>query len=197
MAEKLTIVKGDTLHQPVRWGAPPFIYVPITAVVSLAPLRFTVPAHGMPDLWKTEALSLNGMTEINSSEKGKPTDYHFGTVIDQDTIEFNEVNATNFSAYVDGGHLRFNTPVDMTDHTAVFTIYDKVGGAVLLTLTSENGGVEIDNAGKVIYINMTDEETEALTFSKGVCSLVMIPPSGAATKVFTASVVVTHEVPVP
>lgn len=194
MADKLTIVRGDTLRQPVRWGAPPFIYVPITAVVGLAPLCFTAPAHGMPDQWRVEALSLNGMVEINSSEKEKPSDYHLGTVVDSDTVEFNEVNATNFSQYVNGGHLRFKTPVDLTGYTGVFTIYDKVGGAVLLTLTSENGGVEIDNAGKAIYINMTDEETDALTFSKGVCSLVMVSSTGVATKVFTAPVVVTYEV---
>lgn len=170
--EKLRIVQGSTLIQPVRWYVDPFVYKPISEVTSRAPLRFKVVGHGMPNGWKHEILSVQGMKEINSSETKAKTDYHIATVVDVDTIELNDVNASDWGAYVNNtGVVRYKTPADLANKNITLYIWDKVDGTLLLTLSSTNNDIDIDEAGHVITINMSDDATAALTWKKGVFAL--------------------------
>lgn len=171
--EVLKIIQGSTLAQPVRWGVEPIIYKPITGVVSLAPLRLTVPGHGAPNGWRTEVESVKGMTKINSTGMGKESDYHNALTVNQDTIEFNDVNATDYGTYQSGtGVLKFFTPADLTNKEFALYIWDKVNGTPRMApLTSEANDITIDTVNFVITIHMSDAATALLDWKKGVYAL--------------------------
>lgn len=193
--DKLKIIQGSTLAQPIRWYVEPYIYKPITEVVSLAPLRLKVVGHGLPPFWKTEVLSVKGMIEINSTEKEKPTDYHYATLIDDDIIEFNDVNASNYGPYVNGtGHIRYYTPASLANKVATLYIWDRVDGTLLLTLSSATGEIDIDETDFVSLINMSDTATAALTWKKGVFAFKMRDTTtDAVVEVSSGSVLVEIE----
>ena len=72
-----------------------------------------------------------------------------------------------------------------------------MGGAVLLSLTTENGGIALDDGGKVIEISITAAQTEALTKSAGVYDLELVSPGGVVTALLEGAVSVASEVTTP
>lgn len=188
------IVKGKTFAEPLRWEAEPVNYKAITAITQTAPVQITAPAHGLVSGWRAAVVSVKGMTQLNAeSVPPKEKDYQIVTVIDADTIEFNKINAADFKAYVSGGYLQYNTPVNLAGYTARLVIKDKIGGVVLLTLTTENGGISIDNATKVITLNIAASDTATFEWKKGVFELEMV--SGVVvTSLLTGNVKVSPEV---
>ncbi|WP_197506370.1 hypothetical protein [Acidovorax sp. RAC01] len=61
-------------------------------------------------------------------------------------------------------------------------IKDRPGGAVLLSLTSDaNGGITLDDAGKVIEIVIRADQTEAMTWTSGAYDLELVSPGGVVT----------------
>ena len=193
----LTISQGRTFSLALRWESPPVVYKPITAITQTAPVRLTVPAHGLPDGWRVAVTNVKGMTEINAeANKLTSRDYHQATVVDANTIEINDINAAGFKAYTSGGYIQYGTPVDLTGFTARMAIKNKVGGTELMTLTTENDRIAIDASAKVISLTIEAEDTEPLTWTTGVYDLEMV--SGATPAVVTAllsgRVTVTKEV---
>ena len=193
----LVILQGKTFSLVLRWEAPPIVYKPITAITQSAPVRIEAEGHGLPDGWRAAAVSVKGMTEINSevSDSGSVLDYHPATVIDADNVEFNDINAAGFKAYVSGGYLQYNTPVDLTGMTARMDIKDKVGGAVLLELAS-GSGIAIDNTSKTITLTISAADTALLDWRAGVYELELA--SGDAepvvTTLLTGKITVTREI---
>ena len=193
----LTIQQGRTFSLALRWESPPVVYRPITAIAQTAPARLTVPTHGVPDGWRVAITNVKGMTEINAeANKLTSRDYHQATVIDANTLDINDINAAGFKPYTSGGYIQFGTPVDLTGFTARMAIKNRVGGTVLHTLTTENGGIAIDAAAKLVTLNITAADTTLMTFTTGVYDLEMV--SGATPAVVTAllsgRVTVTKEV---
>lgn len=161
------------------------VYKPITAITQTAPARLTVPGHGLPDGWRVAVTNVKGMTEINAeANKLTSRDYHQATVLDANTIEINDINAAGYKAYTSGGYVQFGTPVDLTGFTARMTIKNKVGGTELLSLTVANNRITIDAAAKVVALNISAEDTAAITWTTGVYDLEMV--SGATQAVVTA-----------
>ena len=181
----LTIQQGRTFSLALRWESPPVVYRPITAIAQTAPARLTVPAHGVPDGWRVAITNVKGMTEINAeANKLTSRDYHQATVLDANTVEINDINAAGFKAYTSGGYIQFDTPVDLTGFKARMAIKNRVGGTVLYTLTTENGGIVIDAAAKLVTLNISAADTTLMTFTTGVYDLEMV--SGATQAVVTA-----------
>ena len=193
-SKDLVFTQGKTFTLALRWETIPIIYKPITGITATAPVRLTVVGHGCPDGWRAAVTGVKGMSEINGeANKLKDTDYHIVTVIDVDTIEFNEVNAAGFKAYVSGGHLQFNTPVDLAGATARMTVKDKVGGRVLHSLTTENGGVVIDASAHTITLNISAVDTEAFAWKAGVYDLEIVQ-GAVVTALLVGKVTVSKEV---
>lgn len=190
-----TIEQGKTFSQLLRWEAPPIIYKPITAITQAAPVSITSTAHGIPDGWRVAVVSVKGMTQLNAQNTPpKDKDYHRVTVVDVDTIEINNVNSADFKPYTSGGYLQFNTPIDLTGFTARMTVKDKVGGTELLTLTTENGGINIDTANYVITLTVSAIDTEAMTWKKGVYDLEMVSATDEVTALLAGTIIVSREV---
>lgn len=188
------IVRGKTFSDPLRWESAPIIYKAITGITKTAPVRINAPGHGLVDGWRATVVSVKGMTQINAlSNPPKASDYQKATVIDADFIEFNKVNAADFKDYQSGGYLQYNTPVDLAGYTARLVVKDKVGGSVLATLTTENGGILIDNATKTITITFSAAETAAFTWKKGVYELEMVK-GAVVTGLVVGTIKVSEEI---
>jgi uncharacterized protein YqkB len=190
----LTIVKGKTFQQVLRWGADPIAYKTITAITNAAPVSITCTGHGIPQGWMVAVQSVKGMTQINSEyDPPRCNDYHQATVVDANTITFNDVNSLDYKAYTSGGVLRFSTPVDLTGYTARMKIKDAVGGNTIVSLTTENDGIVLNNTTKTITIEIDAVTTASMTIQRGVYDLEMVS-GDVVTALVTGKVLVLDEV---
>jgi hypothetical protein len=170
----LTIQQGKTYSTTLRWASEPYVYKPITSVANTAPVRLTVPAHGLPDGWRFAVSAVQGATGLNA--KKSPPDakeYYEATVIDENTVDINNVNGMLLGAYKSGGVIQYLTPVDMTGMSARMQINDKVGGTELLTITSDAGDITINPSTYTITIRIPPTVTEGLTWTTGAYDLEM------------------------
>jgi hypothetical protein len=176
----ISIKQGATWSQVFRYEAAPVVYKAITAMPSKTPVRFTVTAHGMPDGWRCAVSGIKGPTDLNyKGTAPKAENYYIGTVVDANTIEFNDVNAGEMADYVSGGVLQYNTPVDMTGFTARMQIRSSVTatGTPLAELTSGDGDIVIDNVGKTITVTISATETAGFSFSNAVYDIELVDGS--------------------
>ena len=175
----LTLTQGKTFSDVVRWEQPMIVYKPVSAIAQSAPMRLTVPAHGVPNGWRVALTGAKGMPDINATANAvQDTDYHTATVVDADTLELNDVNAAGFKAYLGGGILQYNAPVDLTGYRARMTIKDKIGGLELLSLTTENGGITLDTANYTLTRTIDAVTTAALPWKTGVYDLEAVALGG-------------------
>lgn len=194
LKRKLTVYQGRTFSQPVRWEAPDFVYVPLSAITKGAPCRITTTTpHGMPPDWRCAVVSAGGMTEINAETPPRAEQWRRGTVIDATTVEFNDLNSSGFSTYTSGGYLQFHAPVDLAGRTARMSIKDRQG-TVLLSLTTENGRIAIDAANKVITLQISAADTAGFTWTSGVYDLEVLGPGDAIVALLTGTVTVVREI---
>lgn len=172
----LQIKRGSTFRKTLRWITDHMVYKTITGMPSSAPVRFTVPAHGMTDGTVAAVSGLVGPVALNAansppmySDDAAYSDFHVVSVVDVDTIEFNDMNAAAMPAYVSGGVVQYREPVDLTGMTARMQIRTAVTAAdpPELELTTENGGIEIYPTANRIDIVITDEQTEVLLLETG------------------------------
>lgn len=168
----LTIYQGKTFSVVLRWATEPYIYRPITGIARSAPVRLTVPAHGMPDGWRFAVTAVNRLTQLNARKAPPdPKDYHEATVVDADTVEINNISSLTMPEYQDGGVIQYLTPVDMTGMSARMKIADKVGGTTLLSLHTDTGEITLDAAAYTVTLRLAPAVTEELAWVRGVYDL--------------------------
>jgi hypothetical protein len=140
------------------------------------------------------------MTELNAEANAvKDGDYKPITVVDVDHIEINEINAAGFKAYLSGGYVQFNSPVDLAGYVARMQIKDKVGGAVLASSLVGDAPLNIvtltvDNVAKTILLAISATATAAIAWKKGFYEIEMVSPTGVVTAILSGVVNVTKEV---
>ncbi len=187
--KEILIERGKTFVFDVRWEVKPLVYKAITAIdLSHGAPRLTVQGHGLVSGWSAAVARVVGMKQINAEgTPPKASDYRLVTVVDADTIEFNEMDATGFSPYVSGGFVQFYTPQDLAGYVGRFVVKDRIGGNVLLSSRVEDAPlnlatVSIDLAEKKIVITIDADDTEGLPFRDGVAELEMESSTGVVTK---------------
>lgn len=176
VAEKtqdITLQQGETQPLVLRCETEPIVYVPITGITQTAPVRITAPAHGLVDGWRAAVTNVKGMAEINGeANKLKAADYHAATVVDGNTVEFNDVNAAGFKEYVSGGYLQFNTPMDLTGLKARLQVRNKKGGdVVLFEMTGDDGLIAIDMVLQTVTMYFDAVDLAAQGWKKGYYEL--------------------------
>lgn len=191
----LVIEQGETFETVVRWETPPLKYKPISAMTKTAPIGITATGHAIPNGWRVAVVDVVGMTELNA-ESAPPTDEEFraATVIDANTIEFNEVSAALFKAYKSGGYLAYYTPQDLTGYTARMTVRDRVGGTELVALTSTDSEIILDTAAFTITLTLAAAVTAAFTWTKGVYDLELVSSTGRVTRILSGTITLSKEV---
>lgn len=191
----MTIKKGKTFSRVLRPTMPPYVYKAITSISNTAPVAIHVPGHGLVDGQYAAIVSVQGMKEINAScTPPAASEYHKVTVVDADHITINDINAANFKAYTSGGYVQYLTPLDMSGCTARRSIKDRVGGTSLLSLTTENGRLAIDNTAHTITETISATDTAAITWSCGVTDLELeVTATGVVTEIDAEDVVVVAD----
>jgi hypothetical protein len=193
----LSVRRGTTFARILRWAGEPIVYRPITAVPGRAPLTLTVPAHGLVDGWRAAIVGVQGMQEINAPNlPPKPAEYLKASVVDEDTVAFNAINATTFGNYTSGGVLQYYTPRDLAGYSARMDVRAKadIDSAVLLTLSTINGRIALDNDAKTIALTISAADTAALDFKRGVYDLELESPDGVITALAYGTFAVLAEV---
>jgi hypothetical protein len=162
----LKVYQGSTFRQVLRWESSTKVYAPITNITKSAPVVITAPAHFLPLGWRARVVNAGGMKEINQ------LDYQTATEITSNTVVFNQVNSLAYTSYTGGGVLEYNQPVDLFGYTARMQIREKITSSVVVhTLTTENGGIVLDNNVKTITLNIPDEVTAVFNFASAVYDL--------------------------
>ena len=196
--QDLVIIKGKTVARTLRWETEPFVYKAITAITKAAPAVVTAVRHGVPNGWRVAVVSVGGMREINAKlpGKGEPplaSEFHKATVLTANTIELNDVNSLEFTAYTSGGAVLYFTPVSLAGATARLQIRaTETASAILLDLVSPTN-IVVDDTAKTITITITATVTAAFTFLTGVYEL-EITIGGVVTQLLKGTVTVQEEV---
>ncbi|YCH23167.1 hypothetical protein M1D96_06585 [Pseudomonas sp. D1-3] len=154
----LPVTKGATLRKPLLLMQPAYTYRPITAIEQSAPLRLTVPAHGLTGDWPTwvEGSSWSALNR----DKGREA-FRIAKRVDADTLEYNDLNGLGQRAQ--GGTLVYQLPVDLAGCSAVLLISPEVGQQI--ELTTENGGLAIAGLGRLL-LEMTAAQSAAITWTE-------------------------------
>ncbi len=201
VCKELVVQQGKTFTLVLRWETEPIVRKAITGVsFAGGSPRITAVGHGAPDGWRCTLYGIKGPKQLNAANNPpRNDDHHAATVLDADTVELNDINpydtqGNELPAYVSGGFLQYNTPMDLTGYTARLAVKDKIGGTVLLSLTTENNGIVIDNAKKTITLTVEATATDDFTWTRGVYDLELISPAGVVTALITGRVSVTKEV---
>lgn len=192
----IELVQGDTFQRVIRWETQPFVYKAITNISLSAPMIVTAVAHGLTNGWRAAVVSVLGMRQANAKHAPPRTsDYRRVTVIDTDTVAFNDVNSAEFDAYESGGYLQSYTAVDLAGYTARMTIKDRIGGTSLTVLTSgaPDNRIVIDAAGKTTTLTITATDTASFAWTKGIYDLELVSPTGIVTKLYRGGIFVRKE----
>lgn len=195
---KLNIVKGKTLKQTLLYADTTLKYKPIVAQVSTAPVRFTVTTHGIPDGWPVRIQGVTAPTELNTEDGASVAAY----TVDANTVEINALDSSAWGAFTVSGHLVFSAPADLTGWKLRMQVRDKIGGIVLLTLSSDptdmpDGEIELDVPGSAFTLKLSAEKSAALAWSSGVYDIEAVLPDGSVIGVISPSpVLVSQEVTV-
>lgn len=185
----LKMYQGSTFEEVFRWSSSTKVYKAITNITKAAPAVVTAVGHGMPAGWRFKITNVVGMKEINSD-----SEYHLASETTTDTVTINDLNSLGYTAYQSGGVVEYNLPVSLTGYTARMQLRPKVASEeILLELTTENGGIEIDPVASTIKIIVSATQTQALTFSSCVYSLEMVK-SGKVTQLVSGSISLEKEV---
>ena len=165
------IYQGSTFQETFRWESETKVYVPIQAIAKSAPCVITTSSvHQLPVGWRFRVVGAGGMKEINSVGEDS---YHLSTLIPTPTtVEINQVNSLNYTAYTSGGVVEFNQPVSLTGFAARMQIRETVDSTTVIhEATTQNAQIVLDNVNKTIQITLLANVTQNFTFSTAVYSL--------------------------
>lgn len=189
IAEDIQILRGVTWSRALRWMGETQVHKPISAVAIGLPTMVTATGHGIQigdrvPVWITDVY---GPRSLNTDDY-TCADPRWATAIDADTLAV-EFDTGSQSAYVRGGVVTYNPPIDLTGWTASMGIYGAPGDAdaLLVIDTGDNGGITLDALGN-IGRTITAEQSVALGLLNGWYKLELTDPDGVITRILEGSV---------
>ncbi len=185
--------QGATFEQALRWESSTKVYAPITNITKSAPVAITLadPQLQPPIGWRVRVTNAGGMKEINMPEGT----YYIATEVSNGVVYLNQINSLSYTTYSTGGVLEYNTPVGLSNYTARLQVKRKITDTeAVLTLTTENGGIILDNVYKTITLKATAQQTALLNFNSAVYDLELIDGSGKVYRFAEGSLTLKPEV---
>lgn len=183
------VYQGSTFKEVLRWESSTKVYKTITNITKAAPCVITAAGHALPLGWRTKVTNVLGMKEINSGDT-----YYVVTEASTNDVTLNSVNSLSYSTYTSGGVLEYNAMTDLTGYTSRMQLRNKITDtAVLLELTTENGGITLNPTLGTITINIAATQTALLSFSSAVYSLEMVK-AGEVTQLVAGTITLEKEV---
>jgi len=189
---KLTIRRGASEDIPIRVESDVLVYKPITGIAASAPISITAVAHGLKDGWRAAVMN-SGVPEIDIAWDD-PLDDSLRriTLIDADTVEFNDVNGISFTAYVAGGQLVYREPLDLSQFVdARMNVKGSVSGPVLATYKHTTGELLIDLVTDSLRLTLDTTDTSALAAGKRYFDIELVRLDGSVQPICSAKSVLT------
>lgn len=191
----LEIQQGATFAYSLRWFDADPVHQRITAVEAGWPTVITVPAHGLPagrsPVWITNVISPRG---LNSESPGGCTP-RWATPIDADTLAIDHNTGNERGSYAGNGVLTSNPAHDLAGYTARLQArLSPQSPAVLLELTTENGGIALGASPGQIDLLVTASSTAAIEWQAAVYDLLLTSADGRVTRLAQGSVTVSPDV---
>lgn len=183
----MRLIRGATYRDTRRLMQPPKEYRPLTAISATAPVRLTVPAHGLAGDWLAWVIGTTGLPDLNREPPRQLP--HRVEVIDADTLEINQLSGAGAKPAAGAGQLIYQPPVDLTGATARLVIREQEeGGSQLLELTTGSGITS--SAPGTLAVEIDAEATQAIAWTTGWYHLEVIFPDGTVSRFFRGPVTV-------
>ena len=181
----LPLVRGATNRKPLWLMQPQFVSPSpaITEIHRTAPLRMTVPGHGLPGTWPVWIRGVAGGGSLNR-EPGREA-FYMPDVIDANTLEFNNLDGVDSRAT--GGRITYQLPVDLTGCSGRLLL---CGPGHQLELTTNNGGLVVEGLGQMIIV-LTVEQSNAITWQRGTYELMLTMSDGEVIPWLSGDVIVS------
>lgn len=193
----LVVRQGKSFSHALQWERENLVYKTITAATQANPCRLTAPTHGMPADWHFRIVNAKGMTQLNvDPDTGLGANglaEYRNTLVDANTVELNDVAASNFKAYTaSSGSIVYREPYDLSLYTARMTVRpDPESETKTLELTSAGGGIVLNNTLKTITIVISEAQAILLGVGTYYYDLEMVETSsGKVTELVHGSLVV-------
>jgi hypothetical protein len=192
-----TIYQGRVFRRIVRWETTPTVFKEITGITRGAPTSVLCVGHGLSSGWYVAVTDVLGMTEINApANSPRSSDYRQVTVLDSDNFTINDLSSAQFSPYTSGGYIRYNTPKSLSGAVARLQIRDRVGGTLLLDMSSTTGEIDLDDTNHVVIVSILDDVTKLMTYTSAVYDLEIEDSDGDTYVLLTGSIEVVPEITV-
>ena len=181
----LRIMRGATYRDTRRFMQPRREYRDISAISATAPLRITVPQHGLVGDWLAWVVGATGFSDLNRTPGRQLA--HRVEVIDTDTLEINALSGVGLKPA--GGQLIYQPSVDLAGSTSRLVIREREeGGGELLTLASGDG-ISAGAPGTLL-VELAAEDTAAIGWTAGWYHLDVSFPDGTVSRFFQGPVTV-------
>lgn len=167
IVKNLKVCKGTTFLMPIRWGAEPVVFRPITSITNAASPVAGVPAHGLVSGWPVAITNVKGMKEINApGVEPLPEHYIQCEVVDADNIILTGLNAIDYTPYTSGGIIRYWTIPDLSGFVVTFVATNKKTKQVVWSYSSDSvaagGKVVIDTPLSLVTVQIDADTTLAV-----------------------------------
>lgn len=195
LKENITILQGATFNRVLRWDEGTPVFKAITNVEQNAPATITCVGHGVPEGWPVAVVSVKGMTQINTANPDRVTNYSPASVVDVDTLILPYVDASSYKKYTGGGYIRYRKPVDLTGFTARMMVKKNkqdLPADALVSLTS-GSGIIVDNSDKTITITIDASVTETLDVQNAVYDLELVSAGGQVYRLVEGTATISKE----
>ena len=205
----LEAIKGDTYTHIFLWANPDvLIKKAITAIPRAGICVVTAVGHGLTNRWPFRIESVKGMTEINNeilqtNQNNAPIkfgkgangeDKYTAANVTSDTVELNDVNSSDFTAWSSGGYIVYEAPKVLTGCTARLQVKtDKSDTTASITLT-EVDGITLDNTNKLITVVFSATRTALLSAGKYYFDLQITEPGSVFSTIIAGILNITEEV---
>lgn len=176
---------GATFNPIVQWAKRTLTTVPVSAISNSTPVTVTATGHGMPNNWPAAIVGVQGMTEINAPHYPPYTsELHAGTVVDANTVQFNDESSALWQPYLSGGALVYYTPQALAGMTFTMSFYASpdFSGTPLVQLSSIAGSIAVDPVNRTIIPLL---QTAGLTWNAAYYELTATDGSGVVTQILS------------
>ncbi|MFI8384811.1 hypothetical protein [Pseudomonas sp. NPDC079086] len=169
---ELPLFRASTNRIPLWLMQPQFVSPApeITEIHRTAPLRMTVPSHGLPGTWPVWIRGVSAGGSLNREPDREA--FYMPHVIDADTLEFNNLDGVDSRAT--GGRITYRIPLDLTGCSGRLLL---CGKGEQLELTTENGGLVVEGLGQMMIV-LTEEQSAAITWVRGTYELMLTMSDG-------------------
>lgn len=184
----LEIVIGLPFSASLQWQSTDRAYRDISAATKAAPCVITAAAHGLPPGWPYAIAGARGLTQINRGNLTDDRDLYDAKVLNSETLEINELNSSALTEYTGGGVIEYFIPESLAGYTEAEAQFRRAltDTQPFATLTKTAGDIVLDDAAKLITLQLDATETAALVAQAGldgIWNLVFTTAAGVKVEV--------------